>query len=142
VAQTDSGYKIVAKASRVKGSPLKLRRYANMVRGMPVEQALAVLSIISSPNAKKVWKVVQQARANAENNFEKDAGDLVIAEIYVNQGPRMKRFQPRARGRAFPILKPSSHVYLELGPAPPKPVERAKAAAKAKAKSEKKEAQD
>lgn len=116
----DSAYRIVARASRVKGSPLKLRRYARLIAGKPVEDALALLSVMPSPNAKKVWKVVQQARANAENNFQAEAADLIITEIYVNEGPRMKRFQPRARGRAFPILKRTSHIFLELGPKPAK----------------------
>ena len=122
----DTGYSIVARASRVKGSPLKLRRYARMIADKPVDEALAILSVMSSPNAKKVYKVLAQARANAENNYQKDAADLVISEVYVNEGPKMKRFQPRARGRAFPILKRSSHIFIELGPAPPKPVQRAK----------------
>ncbi|MEO7992993.1 MAG: 50S ribosomal protein L22 [bacterium] len=122
---TDTGYRIIAKASKVKGCPNKLRRYARLISGMPVEQALAILSVMPSPNAKKVYKVVHQARANAENNYQKDAAELVISEIYINEGPRMKRFQPRARGRAFPILKRSSHIFLELGPAPAKPEQRA-----------------
>ncbi|MCG3150835.1 MAG: 50S ribosomal protein L22 [bacterium] len=115
-----SAYRIVARASRVPGSPFKLRRYARLISGRPVEEALDLLSVMPSPNARKVWKVVQQARANAENNFQQDAADLVISQIWVNEGPRLKRFQPRARGRAFPILKRTSHITLELGPKPVK----------------------
>lgn len=116
-----SAYRIVARASRVPGSPFKLRRYTRLITGRPVEEALDLLSVFPSPNARKVWKVVQQARANAENNFQKDAADLIISQIWVNDGPRLKRFQPRARGRAFAILKRTCHITLELGPKIEKP---------------------
>jgi len=109
--------KVNAILKKVRGSHKKLRRYANIVRGKDVEQALNILSLYSSPNAKKVRKVIRSAMANAENNFDLSVSDLVLTEIQVDQaGPALRRMRPRARGRSNIIKKRYSHISVGLEP--------------------------
>ncbi|MFH1515383.1 MAG: 50S ribosomal protein L22, partial [bacterium] len=81
------------------------------------EEAVEILGLYSSPNAKKVQKVIKSAIANAENNFDLSADDLYLTEIFVDAaGPTLKRIRPRARGRAFMIKKRFSHITVGLEP--------------------------
>ena len=93
-------------------SPSKVRIVADLVRGKPVKDALAILKY--TPKRASYWleKVISSAAANAENNMEMDRDSLVVSEIYVDQGPTLKRFHPRQRGQAFPILKKTSHITV------------------------------
>lgn len=93
-------------------SPTKIRPLVDMVRGRKVEEALNMLKFSPSPLAKAVAKAVKSAAANAENNFHMTPSDLRIIKILVDEAPRMKRFRPRARGRANTILKRSSHITV------------------------------
>ena len=93
-----------ATAKFVRTSPMKARRVLALVRGKSVAEALAILKYAPQEAAKPVAKVVASAAANAENNFGLDPRTLVIAECYANEGPTMRRYQPRAQGRAFQIL--------------------------------------
>ena len=93
-------------------SPTKIRPLVDMVRGRKVEEALNMLKFSPSPLAKAVAKAVKSAAANAENNFHMTPSDLRIVKILVDEAPRMKRFRPRARGRANTILKRSSHITV------------------------------
>ena len=96
----------------VRGSPRKVRLIADLVRGKSVEEALAMLSIMPQRAAMQVRKAVKAASANAENNHDMVASELKIARIFANEGPTLKRFRPRARGRASPLLKRSSHITV------------------------------
>ena len=102
--------KAIAKDTGI--SPRKVRLLVDMVRGKKVEEALALLKFSPTPNAKVVARVVKSAAANAENNFQMDPTDLKIVAIFADEARTMKRFRPRARGRAAPILKRSSHITV------------------------------
>jgi large subunit ribosomal protein L22 len=93
-------------------SPRKVRLVADVVRGKPVGEALAILRYLPNAAAKEVEKVVKSAVANAEQNNHLSAEDLYIASILADQGPSLKRWRPGARGRANPIRKRSSHITV------------------------------
>ncbi|MFH1381888.1 MAG: 50S ribosomal protein L22 [Chloroflexota bacterium] len=102
--------KAVAKDTGV--SAQKVRLLVDMVRGKTVDEALALLSFVTSPTAQKVSKVIKSASANAENNYQMSSTDLKIVKIFVDEARMMKRFRPRSRGRVSPILKRSSHITV------------------------------
>ena len=93
-------------------SPRKVRPLVDMVRGKKVDEALALLQFTPSPTARVVSKVVKSAAANAENNFQMEPADLRIVKIHADEARMLKRFRPRARGRANHILKRSSHITV------------------------------
>ena len=93
-------------------SPRKVRPLVDMIRGKKVDNALTMLRFAPTPTARVVAKVVKSAAANAENNFQMSPPDLKIVNIYVDEARTMKRFRARARGRASPILKRSSHITV------------------------------
>jgi len=101
-----------ASARFVRTSPGKLRPIVDVVRGKKVEEALAILRFLPSPSARTVAKVVKSAAANAENNFEMTPSELRIVNIFVGEGPRLKRYRAGPRGRVKPILKRSSHITV------------------------------
>jgi large subunit ribosomal protein L22 len=103
-----------ATASYISMSPFKLRRVANVVRGLPVERALAVLQSLPHRGAKVIGDVIRSAAANAVNNSGAAGKRLKVAQLLINEGPRHKRFQPRARGRIYQILKRTCHVSVGL----------------------------
>lgn len=96
------------------GSPIKMRRVVNSVRGMRAQDALEVLSLLPQAAAVPVYKTVKSALANAEENYGLDPEDMVIAEIKVDEGPRLRRARYGARGRFKPIRKRMSHVTVVL----------------------------
>ncbi|WP_038036384.1 50S ribosomal protein L22 [Thermopetrobacter sp. TC1] len=93
-------------------SPIKLNQVAAMIRGMPVEKALATLQFSRKRIARDVKKVLESAIANAENNHGLDIDNLIVAEAYVGKNLVMKRWRPRARGRVGRILKPFSQLTI------------------------------
>ncbi len=93
-------------------SPRKVRLLVDMVRGKKVDEALTILRFAPTPIARVVAKVVKSAVANAENNFQMSPSDLKIVNVFANEGRTLKRFRPRARGRANQILKRSSHITV------------------------------
>ncbi|MGZ7495825.1 50S ribosomal protein L22 [Corynebacterium sp. ZY180755] len=101
-----------ATARFVRVSPMKARRVIDLVRGKSVEEALAILKYAPQAASEPVAKVVASAAANAENNFGLDPRTLVISEAFADEGPTMRRFQPRAQGRAFQIRKRTSHITV------------------------------
>ena len=101
-----------ATAKFVRVSPMKARRVLALVRGKDVAEALAILKYAPQGAAKDVAKVVASEAANAENNFGLDPRTLVISECYANEGPTMRRYQPRAQGRAFQIRTRTSHITV------------------------------
>ncbi|MGF7058322.1 large subunit ribosomal protein L22 [Brassicibacter mesophilus] len=91
-------------------APRKVNLVAAEIRGKSVDEALAILKFTPKRGADVLEKVVKSALANAENNFDMDRENLYISEAYANQGPTLKRWRPRSQGRAYKILKRSSHV--------------------------------
>jgi large subunit ribosomal protein L22 len=90
----------------------KVKPIADLVRGRPVDEALAVLRFMPSPVAAQVAKVVKSAAANAENELLGRRSELVVTEIYANEGPSLKRFRPRARGRVGRIIRRNSRITV------------------------------
>ena len=109
--------KAVLKLARV--SPRKARLVADLVRGREVGEALEVLTFTRKKSAKMIKTLIESAVANAENkagrdNTSIDIDDLFIKTIFVDQGPTLRRFRPRARGMATPIQKKTSHITVVL----------------------------
>ncbi len=105
---------VTAKAKYVRTSSRKARVVAEQIRGKTVEEARSILMLSTRGAAKKFENLLNSAVANAENNLELDEEDLAICKLEVNEGPTLKRFRPRAMGRATPIHKRSSHLTLSL----------------------------
>jgi len=111
-------------------TPMKARRVTQMIHGRQVDDALALLQFAPQSAAKTVYKVLESAVANAETTEELDRADLVVSSCQVDEGPTMKRWRPRAQGRATRILKRTSHITLVVTPlakAEPKAEKRASA---------------
>jgi large subunit ribosomal protein L22 len=104
--------KVSAQARFVRQPAAKVRRVLDLVRGMPVEGARQVLRLTPRGAAQPVAKVLASAVANAEHNHALDVEDLVVAEAFADEGPTLKRYQPRARGRATRIRKRTSHITI------------------------------
>ena len=112
-----------AQARYVRVTPMKARRVIDLVRGMPADQALAVLRFAPQAASEPVYKVVASAVANARYAAERDSRrldveDLVVREAYVDEGPTLKRFRPRAQGRAFRVRKRTSHITVVVAQRP------------------------
>jgi len=123
---------VKAKAKYIKMSSRKLRLVADVVRGAVVGRALEQLKFINKKAALPIGKLLNSGIANAVNNYELDKDNLYIKEIRIDEGPVLKRWAPKAHGRATPIRKRMSHINLILG--------EIKASGKKKAKKEKLEA--
>lgn len=100
----------VAKTVRI--APRKARLVMDLIRGKSVAEAIAILKFTPRGASPIIAKVLNSAIANAENNFDLDAESLVISEAFVNEGPTLKRFRPRAKGSASPINKRTSHITV------------------------------
>jgi large subunit ribosomal protein L22 len=107
---------VKAIAKYIKMSPFKIRRVAKLIRGSSVLSAEQLLQNLPQKGAFCLKKVLVSAKSNAVNNHKLIASELFISEIQVNEGPMMKRFQARARGRIFEIQKKSSHVLITVTP--------------------------
>ncbi len=105
-----------AVARFVRVTPQKARRVVDMIRGMAVDDALAMLRFAPQAAAETVHKTVSSAVANAEVVESLNRADLVIAKATVDEGPTMKRFRPRAQGRAYRIRKRTSHITVVVQP--------------------------
>jgi len=97
-------------AKYVRVSHRKMRFVCDMVRGKNVDEALTILRFTPNKGAKELENVLKSAVANAENNFDMNRDELFVSEVYANQGPTLKRWRPRSQGRAFKILKRTSHI--------------------------------
>ncbi|MFT4083105.1 MAG: 50S ribosomal protein L22 [Nocardioides sp.] len=106
-----------ASARYVRITPLKARRVVDLIRGLPVDEALSLLAFAPQAAAETVYKVLESAIANAETTEGLDRGDLVVSNAQVDEGPTMKRWRPRAQGRATRINKRTSHITLVVQPA-------------------------
>ncbi len=95
-------------------SPRKVSILCDQIRGKSVTDAVAILSVIPKAGSEPLMKTVQSAAANAENNFGADPENLYVAETHADPGPIMKRFMPRAKGRAYGIKKRTTHITVVL----------------------------
>ncbi len=104
--------RVSATAKYLRGSTRKTRLVTEAIKGRPVEDAAALLRFMPQRAARDVAAVLKSATANAENNHNLSAEDLVVIEAHANEGPTIKRWKPRAQGRAFPIHKPMTHITI------------------------------
>ncbi|MGN6244647.1 MAG: 50S ribosomal protein L22 [Motilibacteraceae bacterium] len=102
----------LAQARYVRMTPMKVRRVVDPIRGMKVDEALALLRFAPQAASEPVAKVLASAVANAEHNKGRAADSLWVSEAYVDEGPTLKRFRPRAQGRAYRIRKRTSHITV------------------------------
>ncbi len=107
----------VAKVRHIRVTPMKARRVVNLIRGKQATEALAILKFAPQAASEPIYKLVHSAVANAKVKadaaivlFNED--DLIVSEAFVNEGATLKRFMPRAQGRAFRILKRTSHITV------------------------------
>ena len=105
-----------ARARFVRVAPRKARLVADQVRGMPLEDARALLRFSTRGAAQDIRKLIESAAANAEANHDLVADDLWIKDIHVDEGPTLRRYRPRALGRATRINKRTSHIAVALTP--------------------------
>jgi large subunit ribosomal protein L22 len=101
-----------AQARFIRVTPRKARRVVDLIRGLPAAEAQAVLRFAPQAASEPVGKVLASAIANAEHNFKLDTDTLVVSRAYVDEGPTLKRFRPRAQGRAYRINKRTSHITV------------------------------
>ena len=104
--------RVSATAKYLRHSTRKARLVTQAIIGLPVAEAEAALKFMPQDAARDVAKVLHSAAANAENNHNLSAEDLVVVEAHANEGPTLKRWQPRAQGRAFPIHKGQTHITI------------------------------
>ena len=95
-------------------APHKVQIVLDLIRNKPADQALAILRHTPKAACEPLEKLLKSAVANAENNFNMDKNNLYVSECYVTPGPTMKRIRPRAQGRAFRVLKRTSHVFITV----------------------------
>jgi large subunit ribosomal protein L22 len=110
------GARAIARYVRI--SPTKARRVIDLVRGMPAKEALTVLQFAPQAASEPVYKVLASAVANAENNERLDPDSLLVSEAFVDEGPTIKRFRPRAQGRAYRIRKRTCHITIAVESVP------------------------
>jgi ribosomal protein L22 len=109
---------VAAHARYVRTSARKARMVCGHIRGKSIEEARAILAFTPRDVARDWSKLLESAVANAEHNHELLEDDLIVREAYADEGPTIKRFRPRAKGRATPIRKRTSHLTITLTPAP------------------------
>ncbi len=109
---TTTTTRVRATAKYVRVSPTKVRQLTRLIQGEHVDEARRILQLSSKNAARPLLKVLNSAIANAEHNQSLDPADLEVDEAYVDQGPTLKRFQPRALGRAYRIRKRTSHISV------------------------------
>jgi large subunit ribosomal protein L22 len=107
----------LAKVKHIRVTPMKARRVVNLIRGKQASEALAILKFAPQAASEPIYKLVHAAMANAKVKADKanlafDEDDLIVSEAFVNEGTTLKRFMPRAQGRAFQILKRTSHITI------------------------------
>ncbi|GAA2119055.1 50S ribosomal protein L22 [Actinomadura alba] len=101
-----------AQARFIRVTPRKARRVVDLIRGLPAAEAQAVLRFAPQAASEPVGKVLASAIANAEHNNKLDADTLVVSRAWVDEGPTLKRFRPRAQGRAYRVNKRTSHITV------------------------------
>ena len=105
---------VKAKSKYLRQSPYKVRLVLNLIRGLEVNEALNVLTFTKRKAADEIKQVLESAIANAETNLGVNSSSLYISKAFADEGPTLKRFRPRARGRAGRINKRTTHLTIEL----------------------------
>jgi large subunit ribosomal protein L22 len=100
----------IAKYIRI--SPTKVRRVLKQIQGLSYKDALMILEFMPYRSCGPIWQTLHSAASNAQNNFGLNKQNLYIKSAFVNKGPTLKRFRPRAKGRGFQILKPTCHINI------------------------------
>lgn len=113
----DTSEQVKAVARYVRMSPRKVRRVLDQIRGKSYRDALIILEFMPYKACEPIIKVLRSAVANAEHNNGLNPADLVVSEAYADAGPSLKRFRPRAQGRAYQIRKPTCHITIAVAPA-------------------------
>jgi ribosomal protein L22 len=119
VAATETQQQVRAQAKYVRSSARKARLVVDTIRGRSVPEARTILAFTQKAVAKDFEKLLKSAVANAEANHGLEGDELVIASVFADEGPTLKRFQPRARGRVGRIFKRTCHIPITLGPGAP-----------------------
>jgi large subunit ribosomal protein L22 len=104
--------RVSATAKYIRRSTRKTRLVVEVIRGRRVDEAAAILKFMPQAAARDVARVLKSATANAENNHNLSSDELIVVEARADEGPTMKRWQPRARGQAFQIHKPMTHITV------------------------------
>ncbi|NJK36825.1 MAG: 50S ribosomal protein L22 [Oscillatoriales cyanobacterium RM1_1_9] len=110
----DTDFEVKAIARYVRMSPNKVRRVLDQIRGQSYRDALIMLEFMPYRSCEPILKVLRSAVANAEHNAGLDPATLFVSSAYADQGPSLKRFRPRAQGRAYPIRKPTCHITVAV----------------------------
>lgn len=110
----DHNQEIKAVAKYIRMSPLKVRRVLDQIRGRSYREALIILEFMPYKACEEIIKVLRSAVANAEHNAGMDPAKLVVSTAYADMGPVLKRFRPRAQGRAYQIRKPTCHITVAV----------------------------
>ncbi len=113
----DTSEQVKAVARYVRMSPRKVRRVLDQIRGKSYRDALIILEFMPYKACEPIIKVLRSAVANAEHNNGLDPTSLVVSEAFADAGPALKRFRPRAQGRAYQIRKPTCHITVAVAPA-------------------------
>jgi len=103
---------VKAVAKYIRTSPYKVRRILDQIRGCSYQEALMILEFLPYNASGPIWQVVHSAAANAKHNYGVDKKNLIIDQIFADEGPKLKRIRPRAQGRAYKILKPTCHITV------------------------------
>ena len=112
----DTTLEVRAIARYVRMSPYKVRRVLDQIRGRTYREALIILEFMPYKACEPILKVLRSAVANAENNEGLEPEDLVISQAYADGGPSLRRYRPRAQGRAYQIRKPTCHITIMVAP--------------------------
>jgi large subunit ribosomal protein L22 len=102
----------IAIAKYVRMSPTKVRRVLKQIQGLSYKDAIMILKFMPYRSCSTIWQVLHSAASNAQNNLGLSKQNLFIKTAFVNQGPTLKRFRPRAKGRGYQILKPTCHISI------------------------------
>lgn len=114
MAIADNEIKAVARYIRM--SPHKVRRVLDQIRGRSYREALIILEFMPYKACEPILKVLRSAVANAEHNEGLSPADLIVSQAFADQGPSLRRFRPRAQGRAYQIRKPTCHITIAVAP--------------------------
>ena len=100
--------------NNLRTAPRKTRLVADLIRGKTLAQARQILSFTTNKSARNFLKLLNSAAASAKNDFKLDENNLSVSKVFVDEGPKLKRWHPMSRGRAFPIMKRTSRITLAL----------------------------
>ncbi|HQK63636.1 MAG TPA: 50S ribosomal protein L22 [Candidatus Staskawiczbacteria bacterium] len=126
---------VKVRLSNLRTAPRKTRLAADLVRGKTLQQAVNILSFTTNKSARDILKLINSAAATAKHDFHLDENNLFVSRIMVDEGPKLKRWHPMSRGRAYSIMKRTSHIVVILSEISP----TTKTEAKGEAKPEKQE---